>query len=265
MQGAGVQQSVPMPPVKSLVVHRHTDADFQTKVSSGFPSLTRWSQYQRLAPLIVTLSNVSLKSTGTYCVLWQLTDAAGLTHFMHCTHIRKHYNLPGTLRTLQPNDVRLVSPFFNFSSAEYPSDPEQLTPRIPAQVPWLDAVTVTAQVDAIIAEDNTFEGQDLFQLRRQYALRRNAEHDAGVSLRLFLRKNPNATAQDIDAALSSLAAQSIVSSGTAANNIYEHGRAQEAQNLRGTLRWHGVAGVIQEAAKRARYNPDRIVGAAAKS
>jgi hypothetical protein len=97
---------------------------------------------------------------------------------MHVKSIERNLILPKAQQTIAPGKSRLVSPFFNVSDVQYNEyrDPERLSARTPARVPWIDGAVQSVEVDAVIHDDSSTAGRDMFHLRESYVAARHAEH-----------------------------------------------------------------------------------------
>ena len=186
-----------------------SDSRFQSAVGGLFPGLQNDPVFQKIAPLAILITLQNGPAIRAHSVAWQITTPTGsfdtaLFSYVSPGSATKGYSVStlGSARhlTLQPGQSRLVTPFFDWSSSSFQSNPRPnwstaLKLAEPggfliSELPTATAVRVS--LDAAVFSDWKLMGPDRYNLARRLRSRRNAEHDEGlVVYRLLKAGAPN--------------------------------------------------------------------------
>lgn len=243
----------------------HDDPEFENHVSSAYPKIANHELYPKVKKFMAVLSHEGTRQAKAYRVLWTIQQSANRQRTMQSVFIKKHCMLRNAVKVVGPGKKRLVSMFFNYSTADYNFDAGNATLRIPPNFPFLDSEVVSVSIDAVIYSDHTIAGPDKYDLRSHYLLTRDAEHDEGYSLSWKLEKMKAALGpgESIDPSkIVSILDYDIQYGATAhgndAKSIYRFARSQEAALMKGLLVSRGLAALEANVARRVAYSWEKL-------
>ena len=255
---------------------RHHEPEFDDHVFSTYPKIAGHQLYPRAKKFMAVLSHEGSTQAKAYRVLWTVQQSPDRQRIMQCVFIRKHCMLRSALKVVAPGKKRLVSPFFNYSTADYDFLPDSVfntngsEERLLSRFPFLDAEVVSVSVDAVIYSDRTISGPDRYDLLSRYLAVRAAEHNEGYSLAWKLEKMKAALGpgESLDPAKIASILDYDFQYGMASSQsdnpmaIHRFARSQEAALLKGLLQSRGLAALEAHIARRLSYPHEKLTQAA---
>jgi hypothetical protein len=172
---------------------------FRGAVEHLFPSLTSDSTFQQIAPLALLVTHKQGPPVQGFSVLWTITTPTGT----HETPLYFYVSLgsPATGHTLSAlgsarrnilrvGESRLVTPFFSWTPDYYAvNSVPDWNAALRSTHPGTDLIShlrlateVKVSLDAAVFADWKLIGPNKYKLATKMRARRNAEHDAGLSL-----------------------------------------------------------------------------------
>ncbi len=248
----------------------HDDAEFESRVTSGYPQIANSELYTRAKKFMAFLRHDGTATAKAYCVLWTIQQSLTRQRTMSAMYIHKHSMPKMGERKMEPGTERLISPFFNLSAADYNSNPKTAALRIPGHFPFLDADVVSVSIDAMIYGSDpmnaTIAGPDAYDLRSQYLATRYAEHDEGVSVLSALQQinvgDPlqaaTATQEKIQQLMQKHIDVGASWQGSTLRDRYIRSRAQEAAIMAAVLSAGGLTALKAEARRRSFFPRDVV-------
>ncbi|HUK18063.1 MAG TPA: hypothetical protein VLW65_16675 [Bryobacteraceae bacterium] len=222
------------------------DAQFRALLDANFPGFADSPSFAQMQPLLALLVNSDSLSKTAYSVRWSIGHSDGWVDHMDKLSLPRPFAAHAP--TIRPGQVRLLSPFFSLSPADYRrmGNVESLFPAsIFAQSGAVSKVS--AALDGVVSEDGTFFGQDDTSLRTRYACFARAEHDEGVLLANSLQTSPSAG--EILAALDRQIADGLAAGGKLdAASLHTYYVGQVAQTVRNFVQQNGTTGLNGRAA-----------------
>ena len=251
---------------------RHDEPEFDYHVSETYPKMPDHPLYSRARKFMAVLHHEGDKHAKAYRVLWTIQQPGGNQRTLQKAYALKHCTTRDNVKTIAPGKKRLISPFFNYSTADYNfrADrvfaPGSMEEGILSRFPYLDAELVSVSVDAAIYDGGTIAGTDQFDLRNQYLAIRAAEHDEGVSVWRKLEKMKAALGQGKNIDRSQVATfldahiqYRYPAQDNSANALYAHARGVEASLLKGLLQTRGIDEFEADVRRRLRYLRDNLI------
>ncbi len=243
------------PPALSVNLLGHHHELFEPLLADNYPGVMSSHRYSQIKPFMAILQNNHTLRAIAYSVEWVITDQTSgrqrrlLAHFMSKHRYRLH-----TARFLEPNSIRLVSPFFNASPIEFAQWTQHLHGHIPDNFPFFNAPLESVHLDLAIFSDGTFAGPDRNKFRERYIAQRNAEHHEGVSVMQHLEANSDLS--QINALLSKHVKHAASAQGGTPQAIYDRARGQEALILQHVLSTQGGDALRADVARRSSFRRD---------
>lgn len=195
---------------KKVNILSPSDGRYSSELAASFGSLAKDSVFQQLKPATVIMKNSGSAHVRAISLTWTFHTSTG----EHKT-TRQYYFTPrfngtgspkvpgkgdakrytGSAKLIKPNDVRLFSPFFSWSSgyANSPSRPawrkliEKRTENEFLLQQLKSASSVTVELGTVLFGDYTMVGEDTSGLAQRFTAQRNAQHDAGLSVLKMLK------------------------------------------------------------------------------
>jgi hypothetical protein len=180
---------------RQLTLVHPEDSAFDSLLNANFPGIQNLESYGAIRPFLVVLRNDTSHRGRAYVIQWEIQRSDGMLDGLQAHHIQKPFAPGKDRRTLVPSEVRLISPFFDLSPAEYLAQKSSLGSWMTAHsslrpYSFVNILTITATVDAVIYEDGTYVGTDRFQLLTRYQALRDAERDESAAVLQLLSANP---------------------------------------------------------------------------
>jgi hypothetical protein len=237
---------------RQLTLKHPGDSDFDAILNARYPGFADLENYRAIRPFLVLMRNDTPHSAMSYAIKWTIQSADGMSHELENHYVQKYFGPATVRRALSPGELRLISPLFNLSPAEFSAGGSgliQLLSTSSSHPPYssTNISSITATVDAAIYEDGGAAGPDHFQLIKRYGSIRDAEHDEGASLLTIL--DSNAAAGEVVAFLQKDIAtgQASKTSGGDRDSIYALHRGEEAQTLLALYQRSGIEALRQRA------------------
>lgn len=209
VSAAGLQTVRATTAKRQLIVTSPGSPDFQQKLATLYPALVGDKTFGLLSPASLLIENQSSRSIRALSITWVIETKTGQHQVTNSYAFTPKFGksgspksavtgdrtrFTGSVKLLKRNGVRLFSPFFSWSpgyvTAEKPANWSKVLSRKSAysflQAELTNATKVTATLEAVIFADHTIVGQDTHRLAAQFAIRRNAQSDAGKYVQSLL-------------------------------------------------------------------------------
>jgi hypothetical protein len=248
---------------RQLTLMHPQETDFEAILNASYPGFTNLDNYRAIRPFLVLVRNDSSHSAMSYAIEWDIRSRDGMSHPLENHFIQKYFGPVAQRRAFGPRELRLISPLFDVSRAQYPEQRNlivQLLSTFSSHPPYssTNIISITAAVDAVIYEDGRYSGPDHFQLLKRYECVREAEHDEASRVLELLAANT--AIEDVVAILQQhiQAGRTAKTSAGDRDSICTLHRGEEAQVLLAVYRRSGVEVLRQRASAMATRPPERI-------
>lgn len=179
-------------PGRAVSIVRPSESAFENYLDTQFPQLRQDPQFQSIAPLAFLMVHTSGPPIHAHSTTWDISTAAGTFKktFFFYSQPGPQLLISGSRKLLASGEMRLVSPFFNWTPDTFrqkaPVDWEKIWSRGELQL-FLkqqanDISNVAVRLDAVIYSDFVMIGPDDWNLANHFRARRNGEHDEAHSL-----------------------------------------------------------------------------------
>jgi hypothetical protein len=257
--------SAQTPASRQLTLIHPDDPEFESLLNANFPGIELIEGYAIFRPYLILLRNDSAQEVRAYTIEWQ--SAKSETGFVRRTeaHFVEKYNpaLPSDRGAFAQGELRLISPLFDVSAAEYPAKKSWVelsisTGSTHAPYASTDIKSVTASVDAAIFSDGIIAGADSHKLLLRYQCRREAERDVAAALLKLLDAKASETEVVNFLEGESQAGQQANTSQASHDTVYALFRGQEAQHFLTLYHRGGIEAVMERAWKIGQRRAEKI-------
>jgi hypothetical protein len=239
----------------------HDEPEFDDHVSSTYPNIANHEIYPRAKRFMAVLGHEGTRQAKAYRILWTIRQSPNRLRTLQAVFIQKHCMLHSAVKIVKPSNKRLISMFFNYSTADYEFQPGSANMEMFSRFPFLDSELISVSVDAAIYSDRTIAGADQYDLRSRYLATRAAEHNEGYSLWWKMEKMKAALGpgESIDPAKIASILDYDIQYGNASSRsgdakaIHRFARSQEAALMKGLLTSGGLAKLGTNVARRLKF------------
>lgn len=190
--GAGAARSQRQAPsgtgTQSILLLHPADPSYNQALDGNFAGIRGVEGFSQIEPLLAIIENESAKPVMGYEIDWSVEKAGSTTQLASLTVLQQptaQSPLVGQTVELKPGEKQLVSPFFNWSSEQFPAMLQQgvvkllfqtsLTNSLITQVQASQMVKVS--LDGAIFNDGSFAGTDRMRFLEQFQAEQQAEKD----------------------------------------------------------------------------------------
>jgi hypothetical protein len=181
-----VQQIVPAQ--SSLTLIQSGNSGFEGLLDTYFPGVSSLPNYQALGPFLVIARNDTPLTAKAYAIEWHIHYPDGTISSIVTRHFATRLMFPLQMKSIKPQDMRLVGPLLNVNPAEYQKY-FVANPGVLAQIyqahqlpPVPNGGSVDAVIDGVIFADGSSAGPNNLHLWERYVAARNAEHDEALAV-----------------------------------------------------------------------------------
>jgi hypothetical protein len=182
---------------RELTLIHSTDSQFDSLLTQNYPGLLQTlADYPTVRPFLVLLSNETTHSAPAYSIEFNYQAAgapqgpqfgAPLGQQMRRMFIQGESGTKVDSRAFGPGEVRLISPTFNMSPADYREADGRFSvalsqasrPPLPLSIPNMQ---VSAVVDCVVYQDGMYLGPDHSLLEKRYQAVSDALRDEGAAI-----------------------------------------------------------------------------------
>lgn len=172
----------------AIVLLHPADSGYNKALDANFAGIRGVEGFSQIEPLLAVIENESAKPVVGYEIDWSAEKAGSATQLASLTVLQQptaQSPLVGQTVELKPGEKQLVSPFFNWSSDQFPAMLQQgvvkllfqtnLTNSLVTQIQ--SAPMVQASLDGAIFNDGSFIGTDRMRFFEQVQAEQQAEKD----------------------------------------------------------------------------------------
>lgn len=254
--GLRSEESPPSPTPSLKVLLPGTQA-FDEAVATSYPNLKSVAWYSRINQCMAILSNLGNVKAKAYSVEWILKDDSGQQINLRASFEQKHRMRRGSVRTIGPGGLRLLSPFFNFSPEEYINRLQVVSRAVSTESLPESITLVTASLRGVVFADGTVSGADSAAFLRRYRAMRHAEHDEAQWLAQYLQQPTPSSEEELNTILGQHI-QRANSFSQSPGAIYWRTRSQEAAVLKSALQRGGLAALQAATDRRISYAREQL-------
>ncbi len=179
-----------------LILAEVSDPDVAQALDSGYPGLRTDSHLDPFRPLMVYLRNESTQNILAYTVVFHVVPLHGQPEAIHVT-IEHRADLPGRIGdlfpVLEPRESRVIGPWFNWGTLKWVDHHETDKFAGLANVRFVSSLSaaksVDVSLDAVVFEDNSIVGPDVYDLRSRFESLRNGQRAEGVAVAQMFAEN----------------------------------------------------------------------------
>jgi len=182
-----------------MIVAKLSDTDLAQVLDASYPRLRNDPHLEPFVPLMVYVRNESQLNVLAYTIAFTVVPLHGQTEVMHVT-LQHKADLPGRISDVTPvlerHESRVVGPWFNWGTVKWKDNPDTSTFAGLARFRFVSAVpnarNVEVSLDAVVFDDGSIVGPDVYDLRDQFESLRNGERAEGVHVAQMLAQGQTA-------------------------------------------------------------------------